>query len=57
MHEDGSIETYNIITEMNYRLPPGILDVALELRTQRAVIPCAVKAAVYFGRLKNKTPA
>src|SRR5262245_21131174 len=35
-------------------LPPGVLDVLLELDAERAIVPEAVDAAVDFTRLKDE---
>src|SRR4030043_2073498 len=41
---------------MNHNLPPGLFDVALKLRSHRAIIPAASQAAVYFAAGENKAP-
>jgi len=36
---NGVVQTYNVIPLMNYCLPPGIFDIALQLYPHRAIIP------------------
>ena len=54
VHDDGGLQADDIIAPLGHDAPPVILDVALEFRAQRAVIPKAVDAAVNFGGLENK---
>src|SRR4029079_8097347 len=45
-----------VVVPGDHVAPPGFFDVALELHTQRPVVPKPVEAAVDFARLKNKAP-
>ena len=53
-HDDGRFEAGDVVALAGHGVPPKFLDVALEFRTQRAVIPKAVDAAVNLRRLKNE---
>ena len=48
MHDVGGIQTDHILTIPGHGLPPEILDVSLELRAKRAVIPKTVDPTVNF---------
>src|SRR5262245_41904500 len=66
MHDDRRVETDHLIRRRSARrlhqlvvagdhvAPPGLLDVALQLNAERAVVPEAVETAVDFARLKQK---
>ena len=54
MHDDGGFQSRHVIPLLGHRPPPGILDIALKLGAQRAVIPKTVQAAVDFRGLKNE---
>jgi hypothetical protein len=41
---------------MDYRLPPGVSNVALKLHPHRAIIPAASQTAIYFAAGENKPP-
>src|SRR5208337_623855 len=53
-HDDGGFEADDVVALAGHGIPPKFLDVALEFRAERAVVPQAVDAAVNFGRLKNE---
>jgi hypothetical protein len=38
MHEDGGIETHDVLVELHHALPPEIADVLLQFHTHLAVI-------------------
>jgi hypothetical protein len=39
MHQDRGIQTDDIVSLLDYSLPPGLLDIPFKLYAQRAVIP------------------
>ena len=53
-HDDGRFEAGDVVALAGHGVPPEFLDVALEFRAERAVIPEAVDAAVNLGGLKHK---
>src|SRR5665213_2099442 len=53
-HDDGRFEAGDVVALAGHDVPPEFLDVALEFRAERAVIPKAVDAAINLGRLKNE---
>src|ERR1700722_16416006 len=53
-HDDGRFEAGDVVALAGHGMPPEFLDVALEFRAERAVIPKAVDAAVNLGGLKHK---
>ena len=55
VHEDGGVEAHDVAAAVHHGAPPRLLDVALELDAERAVVPAAVEAAVNFARLEDKT--
>jgi hypothetical protein len=57
MHDDGGVEAHDVLALAGHGVPPQFLHVALQLGTERAVIPKAVDAAVDFGGLKNESAA
>jgi len=48
MHDDGCIQSYNILPIAGHGLPPQILDITLQFSAQRAVVPEPVDASVDF---------
>ena len=56
-HDDGRFETDNIVALAGHGVPPEFLDVALEFRAQRAVVPKAVDPAVDFRGLEDEPAA
>src|SRR5437660_4016171 len=57
MHDDRRFQPNHVIAILRHAAPPIILDVALELRTERTVIPKAIDPAVNFGRLEDQSAA
>ena len=51
-HEDGGVESYDVVAAPNEGLPPGVLDVLLEFDAEGAVVPGAGEAAVYLAALE-----
>jgi len=57
VHQDRTIQTDNVVTHLDDGLPPGVADVALQLRTQRAVVVATGQSAVNFtGLVDESTP-
>src|SRR6185312_15856653 len=54
VHEDRAVDADDVLAIAHHRLPPRVLDVALELDAERTVIPGAVEPAVELRRLKEK---
>ena len=54
MHEDRRIESFDVVAGAHHGVPPAILDVALELDAQRAVVPDRAEAAVDLGGLEDE---
>ena len=53
-HDDGRLQARHVVALARHGVPPKLLDVPLELRAQRAVVPETVQAAVYLRRLENE---
>ena len=53
VHEDGGVLPHVVGVFLHELLPPGLLDVVLQLHAQGAVVPCVGKAAVDFGACKD----
>lgn len=55
MIEDGAVHPQNIVTFLDVFTPPVVLEVSLQLGTERAVVPATVETAVEFGGLEDET--
>src|SRR5205823_543573 len=55
MHQDGRVESLDVFPLVHQRTPPALLDVLLQLDTERAVVPDGPEAAVDLGRLEHET--
>ena len=53
-HDDGRFEAGDVVALADHGVPPKFLDVALEFRAERAVVPKTVDAAVNLGGLENE---
>jgi len=53
VHEDRRVEPLDVVAGAHHRVPPGVLDVSLELDTERAVVPDRPGAAVDLRGLKH----
>ena len=56
VHDDRGVESDHIIAVAGHRAPPSIAEVALEFRTQRAVVPKTTDPSVNLGGLENEPP-
>ena len=54
MHEDRGIEALDVVARAHHRVPPALLQVALELDAERAVVPDRPEAAVDLRGLKHE---
>ena len=54
VHEDGGVQAHVVGILLDEFLPPGVLDILLQLRTQRAVVPGVGKAAVDLAAGEDK---
>ena len=54
IHQNGGVQTDIVRILLDKLLPPGTLDIVLQLDTQRAVVPGVGKAAVDFTACKNE---
>ena len=48
MHQDGGIETYDVVMHSCHFLPPEVTDIVLELNAHRTVVISTVKSAIDF---------
>ncbi len=55
VHEDGRIDTHDVVVEMDHRLPPVFLDVVLHLDAHLAVIVNGAQTVIDLAGLKNET--
>ena len=56
VHQDGGVQPNYVVTFRYNRSPPGLLDVALELDAQGAVVPSGSEAAVHLAGLEKRNP-
>ena len=56
VHEDSGIQTHVIGVLLHELLPPGVLDVFLQLRAEGAIVPGVGKAAVNFAAGEHEAP-
>ena len=56
IHEDGGIQAHVVGVLLHEFLPPCVLDVLLQLRAERAVVPGVGEAAVDFAAGEHKAP-
>ena len=56
VHQDGGVQPHVIGGFLDEFLPPGALDVVLQLHTQRAVVPAVGQTAVNVGTREDKAP-
>src|SRR5262249_60128581 len=54
MHQDGGVEAFDVVTLVDHRTPPALLDVFLQLDAERPVVPDGAEAAVDLGGLKHE---
>ena len=57
VHDDGGVEADHVVALEDHGTPPGVLDVALELGAERAVVPGAGQASVYLAVLEDEASA
>ena len=57
VHEDGGVETLDVVARVDHGAPPALLDVLLELDAERAVVPHRAQAAVDLGGLEDEASA
>ena len=53
VHEDGGVLPHVVGVLLHELLPPGLLDVVLQLHAQGTVVPCVGKAAVDLGACED----
>ena len=56
VHEDRGVEAHDVLPELHHRLPPGPLDVVLELDPEGAVVPGGTQPSVDLGGLERDAP-
>ena len=56
VHEDRGVDAFDVLA-IGHRAPPALLDVALELDAERAVVPAGVDAAVNLAGRKDEAAA
>src|ERR1051326_792929 len=54
IHEDGSIQAFDVVTLVNVCAPPGTLHIVLEFDAHTAVVPGTLQAAVKLAALKQE---
>src|SRR5438045_6859221 len=54
MHENRGVEPLDVVALSDHRAPPSVLQIALELDAERAVIPDGSGAAVDLRGLKHE---
>src|SRR5450432_3266053 len=53
-HDDSRFEAGDVVALAGHGVPPEFLNVALEFRAERAVVPETVETAVNLGRLEHE---
>jgi hypothetical protein len=56
VHEDRGVEAHDVLPELHHRLPPGPLDVVLQLDPKGAVVPRGTQPSVDLGGLERDAP-
>src|SRR5262249_5543361 len=56
-HADARVEADDVVAQLHHRAPTRVLDVALQLDTQWAVIPAGAQPTVDLARLEDDAPA
>jgi hypothetical protein len=54
---DGRVDADDVIAPLDDRLPPLLLDVLLERRAERPVVPGRPRSPVDLSRLEDEAPA
>src|SRR5262249_29721618 len=57
VHDDRAVKPDHVVARLNVVTPPGLLDIALQLHAERAVIPEAVDPAIDLARGEDESPA
>ena len=57
VHQNGRIQSHNIVPLHNDRAPPRFFDVALEFDPQRPIVPGGTQPAVDLAGLEHETPS
>ena len=57
VHEDGTVQTDDVVPHLGHGFPPMFLQVALQLGPEGAVVPGAVQAPVDLGGREDESPA
>lgn len=55
VHQDRGVDTYHIFTVAHHRLPPLVLDIPLELGSDRSVVIEAANASVDLAALEDES--
>mmetsp|Transcript_25446 Transcript_25446/g.84160 ORF Transcript_25446/g.84160 Transcript_25446/m.84160 type:complete len:392 (+) Transcript_25446:484-1659(+) len=55
--DDRAVKTHHVVPSMNHVPPPRLLDVLLQLHTQRTIVVKPVETIVNLGRLEDKPTA
>ncbi len=50
VHEDRSVETHDVLVQLDHRIPPVALDIVLQLDAVLAVVVHGTQTVVYFAR-------
>ena len=56
-HEDGGVESDDVVAAPDEGLPPGVFDVLLEFDAEGAIVPGAGESAVDFAALEDEASA
>ena len=56
VHQNRAVQADHIVPHLNHGFPPGIADISLQFRSQRAVIVAGRQSAIDFAGLKDKSP-
>ncbi len=54
IHQNGTVHADDVVPLVHHRPPPVVLEIALQLRAERAVVPAAVQSAVDLAGLKDE---
>ena len=54
--DDGAVEAYDVVAVIDHGAPPGLLDVALELDAEGAVVPARTDAPVDLAGREDEAP-
>lgn len=57
VHDDGGVESYNIVAHLDHVSPPGVFDIPFKFDAQGAVVEKTIATPINFRGVENEAPA